>query len=565
MQRLIRLRAFGLILGLLLVVAAIGALLISYLLSQNAANIPEAPRRTIANTDVNPYGANFFLEREVEPLRREETVKMAAEAGIGWAKQQFIWAQIEPQDVDFQEEANWQKSWGKYDDLVELCARYGLQIIARLDHPPDWSRQDNSLSNAPPDNLADYADFVYGFVKHYQGRVRYIQIWNEPNIFPEWGRQTVDAAAYVEMLKVAYQAAKAADPNIYVLSAPLAPTLEDFPARLNLSDLIFLDEMYQAGAAEYFDILSANAFGFDLPPEDPPAEDKLNFQRVRLQRAIMERYGDSDKAIWINEYGWNASPETFAEKDLVWKRVTEEQQADYLLRGIALARQEWPWVGVFNIWYFRQVDNYTPEQSAYYFRMVDVDFTPRPVYYAVKDAAASLHVAGAGYFEESNPALSGGQNWQLVIDATASGGAYLVCRQPNAALSFTFSGDAVELITRRGPDGGRLLITLDGRRVPGLPLDSQGRSYLDLYHASADWIRMPLADGVSGGQHTLRLTVSETVTELASDSLCVIDAFGVHPAPAATLPVLPLVGLGIGMTLISVSLYFEITRNVRRR
>lgn len=556
MRRLARIKAIGLIVGLILMIAALGAVLISYFLSLDSPEVTAAPKRAIANTDVNPYGANFFLEREVEALKREETIKMAAEAGIGWAKQQFIWAQIEPQDVDFQDPANWERSWGKYDDIVDLCERHGLQIIARLDHPPPWTRQDNSIPEAPPDDLADYADFVYGFVKHYQGRVRYVQIWNEPNIYPEWGNRAVDPAGYVEMLQVAYRAAKSADPNVYVLPAPLAPTLEDLVVRRNLSELIFLEEMYQAGAANYFDIFSANAFGFDLPPDDPPSADKLNFQRVKLQREIMERYGDSHKAIWINEYGWNASPPgIFTEEELTWKRVTEEQQAEYLLQGIELARREWPWIGVFNIWFFRQVDNYSPDEPAYYFRLVDVDFTPREAYKAVKDATAGLRVAGPGHFEETHPAVEGIQDWRTVINPSASGESYLVCHRAGTGLGFTFSGNSVELITRRGPNGGRLTVKLDGRRV----------SEIDLYHPEMEMIRIPLVDNVSIGQHTLRLTVSDEANEASSSSLCVVDAFEVHVAPSPTFPTLAVILLGIGMTLVSVTFYREITRNGWRR
>jgi len=537
-------------------IVALGVVLVSYFLSLGTSEMSFSPARTIANTDVNPYGANFFLEREVEAWKREETIKLAAEAGIGWVKQLFVWAGIEPQDVNFQDPANWEKSWDKYDDIVDLCERYGLQIIARLDHPPAWTREDNSFANAPPDDLTDYADFVYGFVKHYQGRVRYIQIWNEPNIYPEWGNREVDPLGYVEMLKTAYQAAKSADPNVYVLTAPLAPTLENFPVRRNLSELIFLDEMYQAGAADYFDILSANAFGFDLPPEDPPSADKLNFQRVKLQREIMERYGDNHKAVWFNEYGWNASPAgTFTKEELKWKRVTEEQQAEYLLRGIELARQEWPWAGVFNIWFFRQVGTIPPNDPEYYFRMVDVDFTTREVYEAVKDAAAGLRVAGPGHFEETHPAIEGIQDWQTVIDSFASGGAYLASPGDGTGLSFTFSGNSVELITRRGPNGGRLIVRLDGRRI----------SVVELYHPEMERIRIKLADNVSIGQHTLRLTVSDETNAASSGSLCVIDAFEVQAAPSSTFPTLAVIGLGIGMTLVSITLYREITRNGWRR
>jgi hypothetical protein len=331
-------------------------------------------RREMSNTDVNPFGANFFLEREVEAWKREETVRMAREAGIGWAKQQFIWAEIEPQPGQYR--------WEKYDAIVDLCEDYGLQIVARLDGAPDWSREDNSMPGRPPDDYADYGEFVHRFVQHYKGRVRYVQIWNEPNLYIEWGNRPVDPAGYVELLKVAYERAKEADPNVYVLSAPLAITLGEphpEPGKWRaMSDLQFLEEMYKAGAAAYLNILSVNAFGMDLPPDDPPSPGKLNFARVTLQREMMERYDDEHKPVWFNEYAWNAAPASFSEDELIWKRVTEEEQATYTLQGIEYARENWPWAGVFFIWYFRQVGNIRPDDAGYYFRMVDVDFS-RPV------------------------------------------------------------------------------------------------------------------------------------------------------------------------------------------
>jgi len=333
----------------------------------------------IPHTNVNPYGANFFLEREVESWKRDRTLEMAQAAGIGWIKQQFPWAEIEPlRKGEF--------DWAKYDRIVDLAGEYGMEIIARLDRPPNWTRQDNRFETSPPDDLADYGDFVYAFVRRYQGRVRYIQIWNEPNLTAEWGFQRVDAVAYTRLLQEAYRRAKEADPGVVVLSAPLAITLEDASMRGNHNDLVFLEQIYQAGAGDYFDILSANAFGLDRPPEDPPDPEVLNFRRVELQRAIMKRYGGGDRPVWMNEYGWNAAPASCQEKLQTWVRVTDAERADYTVRGIAWARAHWPWLGVVNIWYFRQVGDIPPDRPAYYFGLVDPDFTPRPVYDALRRA-----------------------------------------------------------------------------------------------------------------------------------------------------------------------------------
>jgi len=556
-------RAWLLVVVWAAVVIALGSVVLPFALSPGVPEAEFSPRRVIPNTDVNPYGANFFLAREVEEWKREKTVRMAQEAGIGWVKQQFAWAEIEPRPDSFANVKVGQSSWGKFDHIVELCEKYGLQIIARLDLPPDWTRQDNTLKGGPPDNFEDYGDFVYQFIKHYKGRIHYIQIWNEPNIYPEWGNRPVDPASYVELLKIAYRRAKEADPNVYVLSAPLAITMgEPHPEPgkwRSMNDLQFLEEMYEAGAKDYFDIFSANAFGMDRPPEDPPHPQVLNFSRVLLQREIMEKYGDSNKAIWFNEYGWNVAPADFSAEKLIWKRVDEEQQADYTLRGIEMARSQWPWAGVFNIWYFRQVGNITPDQAEYYFRVVDVDFTPRRVYYAVKDAAAGLRVAGLGYYEETNPAISGAEGWQTEIEPRASGQAHLASQTPGASLSFAFKGDRVDLLTHQDAQGGRLLVTLDGRSVTGLDRDGEGRSYVDLYSPHPQWqARVPLVRGASSGQHVLRLTVAEERNLASAGNRCVVDAFEVALTPRASFPYAPVALLVIGLAAVSWLLYREL-------
>ncbi len=400
-------------------------------------------------------------------------------------------------------------------------------------------------------------------MKHYKGRIHYIQVWNEPNIWPEWGDREVNPQEYVELLKIAYRRAKEADPNVYILSAPLAITLEDFPIRRNLSDLVYLEEMYQAGARDYFDILSANAFGMDLPPDAPADPNVLNFRRVLLQREIMERYGDEDKPVWFNEYGWNAAPDTFAEEELYWKRVSEEEQAQYTIRGIKQAREEWLWAGVFNIWYFRQVGNISPDRADYYFRMLDVDFTPRPVYYAVKDATAALNVAEQGHYEETNPAVE--SDWDRVIEPIATAQAYLQSNTPDTTLTFNFQGDDVTLITRRGPDAGRLYVSLDGHEVAGLPRDETGRTYLDLYANAEAWgVREKLVRGAGRDQHVLRLTVSDLHHSEATGTRCVVDAFVVSASKADDFPYIQLGTSFAVMIGLGVLLYQEARREASR-
>lgn len=564
-------RFYFLLICLVLIAAVLANILILAAISVRRGSSEYHAPRLIPNTDVNPFGANFFLDREVEEWKLRKTLQMAQDTGLGWVKQQFTWEEIEPvRKGEFFDERIRRSSWEKYDRIVDMCEEYGLQIIARLDRPPDWTREDNTYKERPPDDFEDYGDFVYTFVDRYRGRIKYVQVWNEPNIFPEWGNRPVDPVGYVDLLRVAYQRAKQADPNVYVLSAPMAITrgqVHPEPDKwISMNEIQFWDEMYQAGAKDHFDILSANAFGLGSPPEEPAQPDFLNFQRVLFLREVMERYGDSNKAIWFNEYGWNASPEDLSEDQLIWNRVTEEEQAEFTVRGIEYTLANWPWAGVLNIWYFRQVGSISPDRSDYYFRMVDVDFTPRLVYYRVKEAAEQmLGPVGPGYYQETNPAVSLDGRWLAEIETRASGQAHVTSDVGGANLTFTFVGENVDVIAWRGPDGGRLGVTLDGHRVDGLPRNGEGQSYVDLFSPVTRWQqRIPLVHQVEHAEHTLQLSVLETPNLASEGNRVAIDAFevttGEHPSVSYVLAA----ALGLAMVVVG-AMTFREWRLLRRK
>lgn len=337
----------------------------------------------------NPYGVNVFLHKEVEPWKIEQTLRMVAEANIQYVKQEFPWQEIEFRKGYFTDD-KWQKSaWEKFDNIVDMADKYKLTVIARVDHAPDWAKA-AAGGNSPLKDYKDLADFTNALLDHYKGRIKYVQLWNEPNLAGEWvPGKAVKPAEYAAMLKAVYPAIKAAHPDAVVLSAPMAMTLEGPESRGNMNEIDFWTQMYEAGAKGSFDVASANGYGLDQPPDAAPDPKVLNFRRVELLRDIMVKNGDSATPVWFDEYGWNASPETLSEAEKnYWRHVTPQQQAEWTVQGIEYARKNWPWAGVISIWYFRQVGDIPPDKAEYYFAMVDPDFKPYPVYDAVKTDAA---------------------------------------------------------------------------------------------------------------------------------------------------------------------------------
>ena len=80
-------------------------------------------------------------------------------AGFKYIRQQFPWEDIEIHGKgDFTDRRNEPAgidAWAKYDNIVDLAEQHDVEIIARLDNPPAWTRAmtDTIGTHAPPDNF----------------------------------------------------------------------------------------------------------------------------------------------------------------------------------------------------------------------------------------------------------------------------------------------------------------------------------------------------------------------------------------------------------------------------
>jgi hypothetical protein len=299
------------------------------------------PRARLASPE---YGLQTSLSKwYAEAAVRD--LELIHDAGFTWVKQHLGW-----RDVELEEGAY---DWYFTDRVVADAGRLGLNLIFRLDRQPLWALPPDDTQRGPVDDPQDFGDFCHALADRYRGRVQAYQVWNEPNLAREWQNQPPDPTGYVALLRACYVGVKTADPEALVVSAGLAPTGSGPPEVM--PDVDFLIAMYEAGAAPYFDLLGVHAPGYKAPPELSP-EDAANaelgyggqrffcFRHVEDMRAIMVRYGDGDKQIAVLEMGWSIDPRE--DSPYHWHAVTEEQQADYLVRAFRYARENWsPWVG----------------------------------------------------------------------------------------------------------------------------------------------------------------------------------------------------------------------------
>jgi O-antigen ligase len=325
-----------------------------------------------------PFGVNVRLHEEpaADAPKLLETVKAG---GYGWVRQEFPWSSIEPAPAAYE--------WAAWDRIVELARERGLRVIAVVDTSPAWARG-NPLPTSPPDDVASYARFVGALAGRYRGRLAAIQVWDEPNISPHWGPRYVSASEYTLLLRAAFVAIRAAEPQVPVLAGGLAPTTEQ--SEWNQSDVTYLEGMYRAGAQGFFDALAAKPYGFWTGPDDRRVDaGVLNFSRVILLRETMERHGDGDRAIWAVEMGWNALPVGWTGRPSPWGSDTETVQADRSARALARARSEWPWLAVMALpaLDYRAAAADDPVQG---FALLGAGGTPRAMFEVVRSGAVTL-------------------------------------------------------------------------------------------------------------------------------------------------------------------------------
>jgi hypothetical protein len=513
---------------------------------------PQANTETytsIENTDIYPFGINTFFEQETEPEKLQIMFGMIQDAGFGWIRQEFPWEDIEVDgrgqftdsrnDYDGDSQPDMIDAWEKYDRIVDLADEHSLQMIVRLSNPPNWSREITPETYAgplgPPDDFQDFVNFAVAVAERYQGRIHHYQIWNEPNIYPEWGENFADPVAYTRMLCMSYAALKAVDPEIVVISGTIAPT-DSLDGYYGYQDLVFLQNIYDAGASDCFDVLSAQGYGLNSGPTDRRFRSTyLNFARHVLYRDIMVANGDQHKSIWLSEVAWNPILDAFLPIEAIndpyrFGTVSNEQAARYLPLAYDRMREEWPWIGHISYWHFTRRTIEEANQASYWFRMVEADysedhptFTPLPVYNSTKDYIAQT---------VANPVLYRGvhqaESWEITLSDHAeliqTAEAELGEAWQTDSLYFLGKGTAINLYMQANVDEN-IRVIMDGTFDIG-EIEPTGR-----------WEYVTIYSSFFPEEHSFSL---ESETSFTVDSMLIRQDTWVN-----LLPIAILIGVGV--------------------
>lgn len=244
-------------------------------------------------------------------------VDMLRQSQAGAVRLPIRWRVVEPKKGEW--------DFSAVDRTIESIPR-GVEILALLMSVPAWAngkapdKVEGWFDAYPPLEVADWERAVGKVVARYKQRIRHWEIWNEQNGV-DFYRPQPNARAYTELLKAAWRAAREEDPHCKIVLGGLQMNgiIANPWSPVKVEN--YLEDLYKAGAGPFFDI--CNTHPYVLPEEG--AEQMMRMTRDTL--AVMARYGEAKKPLWLTEVGCGATSPQAREAQARLLRDTYEKAA----------------------------------------------------------------------------------------------------------------------------------------------------------------------------------------------------------------------------------------------
>jgi polysaccharide biosynthesis protein PslG len=191
----------------------------------------------------------------------EPVVAKAGEIGVKWTRLQATWAEIESERGVY----NWEKTDKAFSTalkngitpFVTINGTNKLYVNTRTDLDPKVMELYGNIPMPPtsdPRALKAWLSFVEQLILRYKDRIKYWEIWNEPNHFAFWGSEP-SGKEYGALVKQGATLIRKLDPQAFVLAGALAGL-----------DPKFTDDFLSVGNKDLVDIITFH--NYSIIPEE---------------------------------------------------------------------------------------------------------------------------------------------------------------------------------------------------------------------------------------------------------------------------------------------------------
>jgi polysaccharide biosynthesis protein PslG len=185
-------------------------------------------------------------------------------------------------------------NWSNLDWVMQQAQSQGYDLLYTFFRTPNWASSEPTAPTpgygpgecAPPSNIQYWDDFVRAIVTHAAGRIKYWEIWNEPQEMPPRGFYCGDISTMVKLQQHAYDIIKSIDRAAIVLTPSTAGGLGPQ----------WMAKFLKAGGGQYADVMTFHGYSDQKGESVIPVISK--FKRV------FAAYGQGSKPVWDTEAGW---------------------------------------------------------------------------------------------------------------------------------------------------------------------------------------------------------------------------------------------------------------------
>lgn len=216
------------------------------------------------------------------------------------------WRLLEPKKGEY--------NFKELDQFVALADNRNQEILMTLGQPPNWATGGQSATSygknynsLPPTNIDDWRDYIETIGTRYKGKIKYYEIWNEPNIKDFYSGSI---AELITLTKEARDVLKKIDPQIKIISP-------------STTSPQFLDSYLKEGGKEYIDIVGVHLYV--AKPEDMIAS-------INRYKDVLTNNEVSKLPIWNTEFTWT----NFKSVGINNEMPPEELAASFLSRALLI-------------------------------------------------------------------------------------------------------------------------------------------------------------------------------------------------------------------------------------
>jgi hypothetical protein len=287
------------------------------------------------------------------PAVRAEWLDRVVGEHAGVVRLDLIWSDVAPRAPSGDSQASdpaWSGyDWSTLDAAVSDASRRGLRVVLTAIRAPGWAEGPGRPSSAAPGTWMPRADALGAHARaaarRYSGaytpagastplpRVRYWQLWNEPNLAlyltPQWRRTAhgyapASPGVYRAMLNAFYPAIHQVQPGARVLEAGTAP-YGDVPGGQRMPPAQFVRELLCLSGPSLvpercphparFDVLDHHPYSVEGPEFHAFNEDDVAIVDLAKLIGPLRRAehlhlvgGAPHHELWVTETSWDSNP-----------------------------------------------------------------------------------------------------------------------------------------------------------------------------------------------------------------------------------------------------------------